>query len=58
MIALILAAAVTVVSPDLPKPYEVTAAKELGAYLEKCVPSGKVTVGDAKDVVFHVGDTP
>ena len=42
---LILAAAAAIVSPDAPKPYEATAAKELGAYLEKCVPSGKVTIG-------------
>ena len=45
MIGAILAAAtVTIVSPDSPKPHEVTAAKELGAYLGKCVPSGNVTI--------------
>ena len=61
MMILILAAAAAIVSPDAPKPYEATAAKELGAYLEKCVPSGKVTIGaDATErvpPVFHVGDT-
>ena len=31
MMILILAAATAIVSPDAPKPYEVTAAKELGA---------------------------
>ena len=55
-------ATVTVISPDAPKPYEVTAAKELGTYLGKCVPSGKVTVGGGRGAtalpaVFHVGDT-
>ena len=57
MLMFLFLAAVTVISPDAPKPYEVTAAKELRTYLGKCVPSGKVTVGGAKDVVFHVGDT-
>ena len=61
MMILILAAAAAIVSPDAPKPYEATAAKELGAYLAKCVPSGKVTIGaDATGrvpPVFHVGDT-
>ena len=56
MFGIVLAAAVAIVSPDAPKPYEVTAAKELGSYLGKCVPSGKVTVG-GKDAIFHVGDT-
>ena len=59
-IALLLAT-FSIVSPDVPKPYEATAAKELGAYLGKCVPSGKVTIGaDATGrvpPVFHVGDT-
>ena len=55
--AILAAATVTIVSPEAPKPYEVTAAKELGAYLGKCVPSGNVTVAGVKDVAFHVGDT-
>ena len=63
MLALLLASAVaTVVPPESPKPYEVTAANELRSYLEKCVPSGKVTVGGGRGAialpaVFHVGDT-
>ena len=57
MLGVFLAATVVVVSPDAPKPYEATAAKELSAYLGKCVPSGEVTVGGAGDAVFHVGDT-
>ena len=49
MLALLLASAVaTVVPPESPKPYEVTAANELRSYLEKCVPSGKVTVGGGR----------
>ena len=44
MLFILFAAAVEIVSPEVPKPYEVTAAKELGAYLETCVPSGKVTI--------------
>ena len=63
MLALLLASAVaTVVPPESPKPYEVTAVNELRSYLEKCVPSGKVTVGGGRGAialpaVFHVGDT-
>ena len=61
MLGTFLVFAVSIVSPDAPKPYEVTAAKELGAYLEKCVPSGKVTIAADGTMpvppVFHVGDT-
>ena len=50
MLGAFLVFAVAIVSPDAPKPYEVTAANELSAYLKKCVPAGKVTIdaGEAK----------
>ncbi|MBQ2628506.1 MAG: DUF4838 domain-containing protein [Kiritimatiellae bacterium] len=62
MTVTLFAAAVAIVSPDSPKPYETTAAAELRAYLEKCVPSGVVRVGGCRGdaagtAVFHVGDT-
>ena len=62
MLGIVLLAAIAVVSPDAPMPYEVTAAKEVEAYFGKCVLSGKVTVGGGRGAialpaVFHVGDT-
>ena len=43
--------------PDAAKPWEKTAAKELGAYMKRLASEGKVTLGGAGEAVFHVGDT-
>ena len=43
--------------PDAAKPWEKTAAKELGDYLKRLASDGKVIVGDAGEATFHVGDT-
>ncbi|MBR2837429.1 MAG: DUF4838 domain-containing protein, partial [Kiritimatiellae bacterium] len=43
--------------PDAAKPWEKTAAKELGDYLRRLASDGSVSVGDAGEATFHVGDT-
>ena len=44
--------------PDVAKPWEKTAAQELGAYMKRLASDGNVTLGGAGEVTFHVGDTP
>ena len=43
--------------PDAAKPWEKTAANELGDYLKRLASDGSVTVGDVGEATFHVGDT-
>ncbi|MBO4344577.1 MAG: hypothetical protein J5833_02405, partial [Victivallales bacterium] len=42
--------------PAEPKPHEATAIKELGEYLARRI-DGKLTIGGASPITFHVGDT-
>ena len=49
--------AVSVVVPTEPKPWELTAAKELETCLAYVAKGGEVSVDGMADVVFHVGDT-
>ena len=46
-----------IVLPDEPKPWEKTAAEELGHYLGLCLGGNRLTVEGQGGVVFHVGDT-
>ena len=50
------AAPYEVSGPDVPKPHEQTAIRELSAYLGKRV-AGTVRIGGKDGVVFRVGDT-
>ena len=42
--------------PESPKPYEITAIRELGDYLARRV-KGELTIGGKPNIVFLVGDT-
>ncbi|MBQ7650571.1 MAG: DUF4838 domain-containing protein [Victivallales bacterium] len=52
----LLAQSYTIKGPASPKPYECTAIKELADYLARRI-NGKLEIGGASPVTFHVGDT-